>query len=442
MAHLTSKSAYQQLSDRLNRFPQGAPPTELLFKILALLFSEREAALVSQLPVKPFNARKAAAIWKIDEAEARQVLEGLASRAVLLDMPTRNGDTIYMLPPPMAGFFEFSLMRVRGDVDQKLLSELFYEYITVEEDFMRALLLEGETPLGRIFVNEAALEQSRPPRSSTTLPSAQGAVSLQVLDYERASEVIRTARHMGVSLCYCRHKKQHIEQACDKPLDICLTFGDTADALIRHGYARRVDQVEGRDLLQQAYGLNLVQFGDNVRDGVAFICNCCGCCCEAMIGLRKYGAQMPIHSTNYQPRIVAELCNGCGKCANLCPVEAMTLVSANDPHKPNKRKAKLDADVCLGCGVCVRVCPTKGLLLEARPERIITPLNSTHRIVVMALERGNLQDLIFDNKALLSHRLMGAILGVILRLPPIQQAMATQQVKSRYLESLVTHIKV
>jgi ferredoxin len=434
MAHLTSKSAYQQLSDRLNRFPQGAPPTDLLFKILALLFSEREAALVSQLPVKPFNAKKAASIWKIDEAEARDVLEGLASRAILLDMPTRDGDTIYVLPPPMAGFFEFSMMRVRGDIDQKLLSELFYEYITVEEDFMRALLLDGETPLGRVFVNEPAIAQTK--------AQTNAGISLQILDYERASEVIETAETMGVSLCYCRHKKQHIEQACDKPLDICMTFHGTADSLIRHGYARRVDKVEGRDLLQQAYDLNLVQFGDNVREGVAFICNCCGCCCEAMIGLRKYGAEMPIHSSNYQPHIVAEVCNGCGKCVNICPVEAMTLVTANDPHKPNKRRAKLDEDVCLGCGVCVRVCPTKGILLEARPERIITPLNSTHRFVVMAVERGNLQDLIFDNKALFSHRMMGAILGVILRLPPIKQAMATQQVKSRYLEALVTRVKV
>jgi ferredoxin len=348
-----------------------------------------------------------------------------------------------------------------------LLSELFYQYITVEEDFMRALLLDGETVLGRIFVNEPALAQtssippSAPPLrgqgvsgaprdSSTTLHSAQNArgvqsndaVSLQVLDYERASEVIETAEHMGVSLCYCRHKKQHLDLVCDKPLDICMTFHGTADALIRHGYARRVDKIEGRDLLQKAYDLNLVQFGDNVREGVAFICNCCGCCCEALIGLRKYGAQMPIHSSNFQPRIVSEVCNGCGKCVNICPVEAMTLVSANDPHKPNKRRAKLDADACLGCGVCVRVCPTKGLLLEARPERVITPLNSTHRFVVMAIERGDLQNLIFDNKALLSHRMMGAIFGVILSLPPIKQAMATQQVKSRYLEALVTRVKV
>ena len=456
MAHLTTRSAYHQLSDRLNRFPQGAPPTELLFKILALLFSEREAALVSQLPIKPFTAKKAAAIWQIAETEARKVLEGLASRAVLLDMPTPEGDILYALPPPMAGFFEFSMMRVRADIDQQLLSELYCEYVTVEEDFMRALLLDGETPPGRVFVNESALAQSAsippgaPRDSSTALRSAQNArgaqsqdaVSLQVLDYERASEVIRTAEHMGISLCYCRHKKQHLDQACDKPLDICMTFGNTADSLIRHGYARRVDRVEGRDLLQQAYDLNLVQFGDNVREGVAFICNCCGCCCEAMIGLRKYGALMPIHSTNFIPRIVTEVCNGCGKCANICPVEAMTLVSANDPHKPNKRKAKLDEEVCLGCGVCVRVCPTKGILLEARPERVITPLNSVHRIVVMALERGNLQDLIFDNQALFSHRMMGAILGVILRLPPLKQALAMQQVKSRYLENLVARVKI
>ena len=33
----------------------------------------------------------------------------------------------------MAGFFEFALMRVRGDIDQKLLSELYHEYLNVED---------------------------------------------------------------------------------------------------------------------------------------------------------------------------------------------------------------------------------------------------------------------------------------------------------------------
>ena len=30
MAHATSRGAYRQLTERLNRFPQGAPPSELL----------------------------------------------------------------------------------------------------------------------------------------------------------------------------------------------------------------------------------------------------------------------------------------------------------------------------------------------------------------------------------------------------------------------------
>jgi hypothetical protein len=55
----------------------------------------------------------------------------------------------------------------------------------------------------------------------------------------------------------------------------------------------------------------------------------------------------------------------------------------------------------------------------------------------MAIERGKLQNLIFDNQVLWSHRAMALVLGVILRLPPIKQALAIQQVKSRYLESFI-----
>jgi hypothetical protein len=55
----------------------------------------------------------------------------------------------------------------------------------------------------------------------------------------------------------------------------------------------------------------------------------------------------------------------------------------------------------------------------------------------MAIERGTLQHLIFDNRALWSHRAMAAILGVILKLPPVEQLMASRQMKSRYLEAMI-----
>ncbi len=279
-----------------------------------------------------------------------------------------------------------------------------------------------ETGIGRAFVNEDALQ-----------PEQQ----LTVLDYERASEIMRSASHRAVGVCYCRHKMMHVGRACDAPMDICMTFNASAAALARHGYAREIDVAEGLDLLQQARDRGLVQFGENVQREVNFICNCCGCCCEAMIAARRLGFTNAVQTTNFLPVVDEAVCNGCGKCVNACPVEAMTLVSANDPHHPKLRKASLNPDLCLGCGVCVKTCSRAGLRLEERGERVITPVTSVHRTVLMAIERGMLPNLIFDNQALASHRIMAAILGGILRLPPIQQAMASEQMRSRYLARLL-----
>ncbi len=119
-------------------------------------------------------------------------------------------------------------------------------------------------------------------------------------------------------------------------------------------------------------------------------------------------------------------------------MEAMTLEPANDPRHPKRNLARVDPNRCLGCGVCVRACTKTGSLsLEQRPQRVLTPLNAAHRTVVMAVERGKLQHLIFDNHILWHHRALAAVLGVILRLPPVARAMATDQVKSRYLETLI-----
>ena len=425
MAHHTVKSSYSQLADRLNRFPQGAPPSKVLFKILKMLFSEKEANLVSLMPIKPFTAEKAGRIWKMDPAGTQRVLDELAGRGILVDIE-QDGESVYVLPPPMAGFFEFSLMRVRDDIDQKVLSELFYEYLNVEEDFIRDLFTQGETKPGRTFVHEPALSREN---------------ALHVLDYERASEVITNATHRSVGICYCRHKMQHLGRACDAPQEICMTFNNTAASLIKHDYARSIEKEECLDLLQVAYEHNLVQFGENVRETVSFICNCCGCCCEAMIAARRFAILNPVHTTNFIPVVNESDCNGCGKCVTVCPVEAMTLVSANRPDKPNMKIAKVNEDLCLGCGVCVRNCTSSSILLKSRPQRVLTPLNGTHRAVVMAIERGKLQNLIFDNRVLWSHRAMAAVLGVILKLPPFKQVLANQQIKSRYLEALINHIE-
>jgi Pyruvate/2-oxoacid:ferredoxin oxidoreductase delta subunit len=415
LSHKTAKTAYKNLEERLNQFPQGAPPSKTLYKILSILFSEKEAEIVAKLPIRPFTVKTAAKILKLDKVKTENILDELASRAILLDTQ-QNGEKRYVLPPPMAGFFEFSMMRTRQDIDQQLLAELYYQYLNVEEDFIKDLFLGSETKLGRVYVNEEVLSKDN---------------MVHILDFEKASHIIESSEHIGISTCYCRHKMHHMDKACDAPLDICMTFNTTADSLIRHGHARRVETSECIELLHKAYEHNLVQCGENVRENPTFICNCCGCCCEALVAAKKFGNLHPVQTTHFIPEIYHQECSQCEICIDKCPIDAIT--------KENGR-IKINKDVCLGCGVCVRSCPNQTIELKRRDAEIITPVNSVHRTVMMAVERGKLQNLIFENQAFASHRAMAAVVSAILKLPPVKQIMASKQMKSRYLEKIITKL--
>jgi ferredoxin len=195
-----------------------------------------------------------------------------------------------------------------------------------------------------------------------------------------------------------------------------------------------IDKKEAMDVLERSYAANLVQMGENVREAPAFICNCCGCCCEALQAARKFSPMQPVATTNYIPRISIE-CVGCGKCKKVCPVLAISMTKNNE----GKAVAQVDKEVCLGCGVCVRSCPQNAIELVRREVQVITPVNSTHRFVLQAIEKGTLQNLIFDNQAFANHRAMAAVLGVILKLPPFKQIMASKQFKSIYLDKLLSN---
>ena len=462
MGHLTSRDAYRNLEDRINWFTQGAPASETLTKILQVLFTEKEAKWVAKLPIRPFTLKKAAQLWGTSEAKAEKLLDHLCEKGLLVDSYDR-GVRKFVLPPPMIGFFEFSLMRTRGDIDQKYLSELFYQYINVEEDFIKDLFLGMDTKLGRVFVNESVLMTEK---------------TNHILDYERATHIIEEADFIGVGTCFCRHKNYHLGIPCklNAPMETCLTFGNVARSLAEHGgYTRPIDKAEAKEILEMSYSCNLVQMGENVREHPAFMCNCCGCCCEALEAVRRFSPMQPIATTNYIPKINYDDCVSCGKCEKVCPILAISMqeevvkgdgsfdtlhdschvIKGNDSsdtlhakcqkNRPlditsaqQKRRPVIDESICLGCGVCARNCPKKAITLQRRPIEVITPVNSTHRFVLQAIEKGTLQNLVFDNQAFANHRAMAAVFGTILKLPPLKQALASKQFKSVYLDHLLS----
>ena len=50
-------------------------------------------------------------------------------------------------------------------------------------------------------------------------------------------------------------------------------------------------------------------------------------------------------------------CNGCERCANDCPYEAIAMMPRSD-NSAHELEAVVDPDLCVSCGLCVGACPT------------------------------------------------------------------------------------
>lgn len=408
MGHITSKS-FRDLQIRLDRHAQGAPESDILYKILEILFTEKEAGLVAKLPVRFFTVEEAVKRFKKNPEETEKILNGLADKGILLDMEN-NKQRAFVLAPTMAGFFEFSLMRTDGKFDRKILSELFYQYINQEEAFVQRIF-GLKTPADRTFVHEDKIQDKD---------------KSIILNYEKASHIVNSASCITVGTCYCRHKMEHVGKACDAPQEVCLTFNKAAESLAKHGIAKKISKNEAMEIVDKCRKLGLVQIGDNVKESVNWICNCCGCCCEAILAYKKLGDRNKIQS-NFLARVNYEQCLACEICVKRCPVEAIK----------KDGKILIDKNKCIGCGVCARFCPRGSILMERKEKINYTPNDSFERVVINAIEEGKLQDYIFDNYDSWTSELLRRVFGVIMKLTPKKILLAQMQIRSRYLKALM-----
>lgn len=321
----------------------------------------------------------------------------------------------FLLSPPVLGFFEFSLMRTDGKFDSKKLSELFYQYINVEEGFIRQFS-SINPPIARIFVQEDAVRD----------------IKSEVLSYERVIEGINQATCITVGTCFYRHKMEHMGMACDNPQDVCLTFNARAKDLASQGIAREISKKEARDILNLCVDRGLVQIGDNVKDELAIICNCCGCCCDLLLAYKRLGSTSLLNPTNYIAAVTEDACSGCGICVEKCPVAAISMKDG---------KAFVNKIVCLGRGVCARFCPIESCVMETRPEKIFVPGNTIEKIALQSIDQGKTGNFIFDNQTSLTHKILSGLVNGFVKMPPVKKILLNKNVYPRLLKLILKNKK-
>ena len=428
MGHMSQlKQEYRALMDRLDHHavamprPEDQRALEGWRELLEVMYTPDEAKLASRMPMVPTSLSRLARRYEMPEEELKQKLEPLCDKGLIMDLVSpKTGEAKYLLAPPVVGFFEFSMMRAHDMFDKLAVAKAMDAYMHGDDTFVREVF-GNDTVVGRAMVHEDVLADGIP----------------EVLDWERTTQLIEESEQIAVSHCYCRHKAEHLGKACDVPQEICLSLNGGASFVIRRGFGRPIDKQEALGIVTKARKLGLVQIADNVKNEPAYVCNCCACCCGQLTSINDFGLKA-VNPSGFEPTYHPEDCKGCSRCSRACPVAAIAMAPARaGGQRKNELRPVFDAEVCLGCGVCATTCKQHAISMERREAPSHVPENTIERVVRQMVEHGRLADLLFDESESRGAAFLNHAVQAITKLPAAQRALASDQVRSRFVQFVV-----
>jgi Fe-S-cluster-containing hydrogenase component 2 len=345
---------YAALARHLNRLPAGFPPTDdgVELKILKRLFTPEEAAIAQALTLRLEGSAAIAERLGTDGATLEPKLEVMAKKGLIFRAHKR-GRRLFMAAQFVIGIWEYHV----NDLDEDLIRDVNAYMPTL----MRSAWLKRPT------------KQLRVVPVARSLPA-----DMTVMPYEAAEALVRDQSKIVVSPCICRREHAMVGKGCNRPLEVCLSFGTGAHFYEENGLGRPIGQAEALELLKSGMEAGLVLQPGNAQKP-ANICMCCGCCCQVLKNLKTLDRPAEMVASNFFAEIAPDRCTGCGVCAERCQMDAIRLADT----------AAVLKERCIGCGLCVAACDAEAVFLRMKPDdrRQVPPARVLDTYLQMARER-------------------------------------------------------
>jgi electron transport complex protein RnfB len=346
--------AYLRLREYLDRLPGGFPETDggVAVKILEKLYTPQEAEMVVRLRMVPESASAVAERLGKDSRETGEMLESMARRGLIYRVRAAD-DLLYMSINFIAGIYEFQL----NNIDR--------EFAVLMEEYLPHLF---KTTWVNLNTNQFRV---------VPVNSAVEALT-EVATYDRVRDLIGEQQLICVAPCICRRERGVLGHECDRPHEVCLSFGPNAQFYIDNDLGREISLAEALDILVQAEESALVLCPNNAQR-MLNLCCCCSCCCGLLRNIKLLERPADTIHSSFQARINPDLCNSCGACLERCQMGA--LIEWDD-------FMEVDTARCIGCGLCLTTCPEESITMVERPGSEIPPRNIVETFGKISAERG------------------------------------------------------